>query len=202
MTFLYALLQWLTDVISLQCSIMRHLRNKQTSSPWDSKQMEKTNDRDSCQSTQNPGPKAVCSSCTDGLCQNCRTTNGPVDSLVKPNGMQGPVRPSDKTTAPLNHASSNAGIKSEDSSLKSCTATDVPPPASVKSEPTTSPCNHEKTPAPSDTPSSEKLTDSSVSTGAPDVKPLKTDTGSGHQKSSSCGKDIAVIFGQFNSHQT
>ncbi|XP_057176511.1 PHD finger protein 12 isoform X3 [Triplophysa rosa] len=175
--------QWLTDVISLQCSIMRHLWNKQTS-PWDSEQMEKTNDRDSCQSTQNLGPKAVCSSCTDGLCQNCRTTNGPVDSLVKPNGMQDPVRTSDKTTSvPPNHASSNASIRSEVSILKSCKAKDL-----VKSEPTTPPCDHKKTPAPSDTPSLEKLTASFVSTKAHDVKPPKTtaDTGSGHQKSSSC----------------
>lgn len=180
--------QWLTDIISLQCSIMRHLRNRQTSSPCDSEQMEKTNvtlNRDSCQSTQKP--KAVCSSCTDGMCQNCRTTNGPV---VQPNGMQGPVRTSDETTsASPNHASSNAA-KSEDSSLKSCTATNVPPPSSVKSEPTTPPCVHEKTPAPSDTPSSEKLTAFSVRTGACDVKPLKTtaDTGSGHQRSSCDGK--------------
>uniref|UniRef100_A0A671LK07 PHD finger protein 12 n=1 Tax=Sinocyclocheilus anshuiensis TaxID=1608454 RepID=A0A671LK07_9TELE len=41
--------QWLKDVISLQCSIMRHLWNRQTS-PWDSEHTEKTDLklRDSC----------------------------------------------------------------------------------------------------------------------------------------------------------
>uniref|UniRef100_A0A8C1ZSK9 PHD finger protein 12 n=1 Tax=Cyprinus carpio TaxID=7962 RepID=A0A8C1ZSK9_CYPCA len=96
--------QWLKDVISLQCSIMRHLWNRQTS-PWDSEHTEKTDLklRDSCQSATSTGshsiaPKGSCSSCTDGLCQNCKTTNGPLDRLVQSNGMQGPDRPQENTT--------------------------------------------------------------------------------------------------------
>ncbi|XP_016412111.1 PHD finger protein 12-like isoform X2 [Sinocyclocheilus rhinocerous] len=87
--------QWLKDVISLQCSIMRHLWNRQTS-PWDSEHTEKTDLklRDSCQSaastgSQNIAPKVSCSSCTDGLCQNCKTTNGLVDRLVQSNACSG-----------------------------------------------------------------------------------------------------------------
>uniref|UniRef100_A0A673N6R6 PHD finger protein 12 n=1 Tax=Sinocyclocheilus rhinocerous TaxID=307959 RepID=A0A673N6R6_9TELE len=119
--------QWLKDVISLQCSIMRHLWNRQTS-PWDSEHTEKTDLklRDSCQSatstgSQNIAPKVSCSSCTDGLCQNCKTTNGPVDRLVQSNGMQGPDRthemPRLHTPTPPNHGNTETEIKTERASL-------------------------------------------------------------------------------------
>uniref|UniRef100_A0A672MWM4 PHD finger protein 12 n=1 Tax=Sinocyclocheilus grahami TaxID=75366 RepID=A0A672MWM4_SINGR len=153
--------QWLKDVISLQCSIMRHLWNRQTS-PWDSEHTEKTDLklRDSCQSatstgSQNIAPKVSCSSCTDGLCQNCKTTNGPVDRLVQSNGMQGPDRTQENTTGhemprlhtptPPNHANTETEIKTERASLKSCSGTEDPPPACVKPEPSTPSCDHEKT---------------------------------------------------------
>lgn len=173
--------EWLKDVVSLQCSIMRHLWNRPTSSsPRDSEQHDATLCKDShparSQDTLNLGNKTVCSLCTDGLCQNCRTTNGHVDRLVQPNRIQGPVKTQDETPAPPNHSSSGAAIKTEDSSLKSCTATN----ASFKSEPTTPSCDHVKNPAPS------KLFVSYVSTEAHAVKSLKStaDTGSGHQRSS------------------
>ncbi|XP_051972003.1 PHD finger protein 12-like isoform X1 [Xyrauchen texanus] len=184
--------QWLKDVISLQCSIMRHLWSRKTSSTWDSERTEKTEMklRDSCQSavpqgTQNVGHKVVCSSCTYGLCLYCRTTNGPVDRLVQPNGMQGAVRtqeeptdhktPHSTTPAPPNLAGSGAIIKTEDSSLKSCSGTKDPPPACVKSESRTPSVDHKKLIPTSDSPATEKL----LSTGAQVVKPLKITTGAG-----------------------
>nr|XP_001919955.4 PHD finger protein 12 [Danio rerio] len=197
--------QWLKDIISLQCSIMRHLRNRQTSH-WDSEHTEKTDLklRDSCQSaasqgSQNSSPKVPCSSCTEGLCQNCKTTNGPVDQSVQSNGTQDPVRTQNKSAdrekpclpmpSPLNHANSGAIIKGEDASLKPRSGTDVLPPARVKSEPRTQPCDHAKTPPASD--AAAKVSDSTVCTGAHAVKPQKvtSDAGSNGQRSpsSSCG---------------
>lgn len=158
---------------------MRHLWNRQTS-PWDSEQTEKTDLklRDSCQSAASHGsqsiaPKVFCSSCTDGLCQNCKTTNGPVERLGQSNGMQDPVRTQENETAhfpipaPPNHANSGAIIKTEDASLKSCRGTEVSAPACVKSEPSTSPGDHKKTPSASD---AAKLSTSAVSTGVHAVK--------------------------------
>ncbi|KTG48011.1 hypothetical protein cypCar_00018689 [Cyprinus carpio] len=187
--------QWLKDVISLQCSIMRHLWNRQTS-PWDSEHTEKADLklRDSCQSatstgSQNIAPKVSCSSCTDGLCQNCKTTNGPVDRLVQSNGMQGPDRTQENTTdhnmsslhtpTPPNHANTETDIKTERASLKSCSGTEDPPPACVKSEPSAPSCDHEKTTSASDT-AEAKLSGSAVCSGAHAVKPQKSisDTGS------------------------
>uniref|UniRef100_A0A672NC07 PHD finger protein 12 n=1 Tax=Sinocyclocheilus grahami TaxID=75366 RepID=A0A672NC07_SINGR len=175
--------QWLKDVISLQCSIMRHLWNRQTS-PWDSEHTEKTDLklRDSCQSaasmgSQNIAPKVSCSSCTDGLCQNCKTTNGLVDRLVQSNGMQGPDRTQENTTGhemsrlhmptPPNHANTETVIKTENAILKSCSGTEVPPPACVKSEPSTPSCDHGKTAA------AAKLLGSTACSGAHAVKPQK-----------------------------
>ncbi|XP_051764484.1 PHD finger protein 12 [Ctenopharyngodon idella] len=180
--------QWLKDVISLQCSIMRHLWNRQTS-PWDSEHTEKTDLklRDSCQSAASQGsqsvaPKVSCSSCTDGLCQNCKTTNGPVERLVQSNGTQGPVRTQEKTAdhlpipAPPNHANSGAIIKTEDASLKPCSGTEVSACACVKSEPSTPLCDHKKTPSASDAAAAAKLSASTVSTGVHAVKPQKITT--------------------------
>uniref|UniRef100_A0A8C1H6Q6 PHD finger protein 12 n=1 Tax=Cyprinus carpio carpio TaxID=630221 RepID=A0A8C1H6Q6_CYPCA len=180
--------QWLKDVISLQCSIMRHLWNRQTS-PWDSEHTEKTDLklRDSCQSATSTGsqsiaPKGSCSSCTDGLCQNCKTTNGPVDRLVQSNGMQGPDRPQENTTdhemsrlhmpTPPNHANTETVIKTENASLKSCSSTEIPPPACVKSKPNTPSCDHGKTALASDT-AAAKLLGSTACSGAHAVKPQK-----------------------------
>uniref|UniRef100_A0A8B9J681 PHD finger protein 12 n=1 Tax=Astyanax mexicanus TaxID=7994 RepID=A0A8B9J681_ASTMX len=126
--------QWLRDVISLQCSIVRHLSAKQTSSSqWSSEQTEKTDvkpnvgadsgslptsthstdtavtgktsDALSLNSTRTSEGHRPCGSCTDGPCQNCGTTNGPIDRLAQANGRQvcsgalkadlqhGPVKP-------------------------------------------------------------------------------------------------------------
>uniref|UniRef100_A0A8C2I462 PHD finger protein 12 n=1 Tax=Cyprinus carpio TaxID=7962 RepID=A0A8C2I462_CYPCA len=194
--------QWLKDVISLQCSIMRHLWNRQTS-PWDSEHTEKTDLklRDSCQSATSTGsqsiaPKGSCSSCTDGLCQNCKTTNGPVDRLVQSNGMQGPDRPQENTTdhemsrlhmpTPPNHANTETVIKTENASLKSCSSTEIPPPACVKSKPNTPSCDHGKTALASDT-AAAKLLGSTACSGAHAVKPQKiiSDTESKDQRSPS-----------------
>uniref|UniRef100_A0A8C2I4R6 PHD finger protein 12a n=1 Tax=Cyprinus carpio TaxID=7962 RepID=A0A8C2I4R6_CYPCA len=198
--------QWLKDVISLQCSIMRHLWNRQTS-PWDSEHTEKTDLklRDSCQSATSTGsqsiaPKGSCSSCTDGLCQNCKTTNGPVDRLVQSNGMQGPDRPQENTTdhemsrlhmpTPPNHANTETVIKTENASLKSCSSTEIPPPACVKSKPNTPSCDHGKTALASDT-AAAKLLGSTACSGAHAVKPQKiiSDTESKDQRSPSNSSD-------------
>uniref|UniRef100_A0A8C2DB20 PHD finger protein 12 n=1 Tax=Cyprinus carpio TaxID=7962 RepID=A0A8C2DB20_CYPCA len=173
--------QWLKDVISLQCSIMRHLWNRQTS-PWDSEHTEKADLklRDSCQSatstgSQNIAPKVSCSSCTDGLCQNCKTTN----ENTTENNMS-----SLHTPTPPNHANTETDIKTERASLKSCSGTEDPPPACVKSEPSAPSCDHEKTTSASDT-AEAKLSGSAVCSGAHAVKPQKSisDTGSKGQKS-------------------
>ncbi|XP_051541513.1 PHD finger protein 12-like isoform X2 [Myxocyprinus asiaticus] len=201
--------QWLKDVISLQCSIMKHLWSRQTSSTWESEQTEKTDmklSRDFCQSAVSHGSqyivhKVVCSSCTDGLCQNCRTTNGPVDRLVQPNGMQGAVRTQGKTTdiekphtttpTPPNHASSGVVIKTEDSSLKSCRGTEVAPPACVKSEPKTPPLDHKKSLPISEASANGKLSASPASTGAQVVKQPKITT----DIASSCQRSSSTLFG-------
>ncbi|XP_052463802.1 PHD finger protein 12 isoform X1 [Carassius gibelio] len=194
--------QWLKDVISLQCSIMRHLWNRQTS-PWDSEHTEKTDLklRDSCQSatstgSQNIAPKGSCSSCTDGLCQNCKTTNGPVDRLVQSNGMQGPDRTQENTTdhdIPRlhmpnlpNHTNTETVIKTENASLKSCNSIEVPPPACVKSKPSTPSCDPGKTALVLDAAAAAKLLASTACSGAHAVKPQKiiTDTESKDQRSS------------------
>uniref|UniRef100_A0A8C1ZSQ8 PHD finger protein 12 n=1 Tax=Cyprinus carpio TaxID=7962 RepID=A0A8C1ZSQ8_CYPCA len=198
--------QWLKDVISLQCSIMRHLWNRQTS-PWDSEHTEKTDLklRDSCQSATSTGshsiaPKGSCSSCTDGLCQNCKTTNGPLDRLVQSNGMQGPDRPQENTTdhemsrlhmpTPPKHANTETVIKTENASLKSCSSTEIPPPACVKSKPNTPSCDHGKTALASDT-AAAKLLGSTACSGAHAVKPQKitSDTESKDQRSPSNSSD-------------
>ncbi|XP_016409230.1 PHD finger protein 12 isoform X4 [Sinocyclocheilus rhinocerous] len=197
--------QWLKDVISLQCSIMRHLWNRQTS-PWDSEHTEKTDLklRDSCQSatstgSQNIAPKVSCSSCTDGLCQNCKTTNGPVDRLVQSNGMQGPDRthemPRLHTPTPPNHGNTETEIKTERASLKSCSGTEDPPPVCVKPEPSTPSCDHEKTTSASDT-AAAKLSGTFVCSGARAVKPQKSisDTGSKGQKSTSPSSDGNAVL--------
>ncbi|KAK7125575.1 hypothetical protein R3I93_021062 [Phoxinus phoxinus] len=182
--------QWLKDVISLQCSIMRHLWNRQTS-PWDSEHTEKTDLklRDSCQSaasqdSQSVAAKVSCSSCTDGLCQNCKTTNGPVERLVQSNGTLCPVRTQEKTAdhetpglpipipAPLKPTNSGAIIKTEDASLKPCRSTEVSAPACVKSEPSTPSSDHKKTLLTSDA-AAAKLSASTASTGVHAVKPQK-----------------------------
>ncbi|MCJ8742245.1 hypothetical protein PDJAM_G00079860 [Pangasius djambal] len=157
--------QWLRDVISLQCSIMRHLSAKQTSSsPCDSSQVEKTDVKDpdslnlhSSHSTDttasgktpeslslNSEEHRVCSSCTEKPCQNCGTSNGPVERPAHANGKLGQAcstAPEDSGT-PRSHTPSilalpnHAGpalIKTED--LKSCAATESLPPPCVKSEP-------------------------------------------------------------------
>uniref|UniRef100_A0A8C1HYB5 PHD finger protein 12 n=1 Tax=Cyprinus carpio carpio TaxID=630221 RepID=A0A8C1HYB5_CYPCA len=201
--------QWLKDVISLQCSIMRHLWNRQTS-PWDSEHTEKTDLklRDSCQSATSTGsqsiaPKGSCSSCTDGLCQNCKTTNGPVDRLVQSNGMQGPDRPQENTTdhemsrlhmpTPPNHANTETVIKTENASLKSCSSTEIPPPACVKSKPNTPSCDHGKTALASDT-AAAKLLGSTACSGAHAVKPQKitSDTESKDQRSPSNSSEVEL----------
>lgn len=180
---------------------MRHLWNRQTS-PWDSEHTEKTDLklRDSCQSAASQGsqsiaPKVSCSSCTDGLCQNCKTTNGPVERLVQSNGTEGPVRTQEKTADHLpipaqpNHANSGAIIKTEDASLKPCSGTEVSACACVKSEPSTPLCDHKKTPSASDA-AATKL---SASTGVHAVKPQKITTSKGQRfPSSSCGKCLLV----------
>uniref|UniRef100_A0A8C2GGW5 PHD finger protein 12 n=1 Tax=Cyprinus carpio TaxID=7962 RepID=A0A8C2GGW5_CYPCA len=181
--------QWLKDVISLQCSIMRHLWNRQTS-PWDSEHTEKTDLklRDSCQSATSTGshsiaPKGSCSSCTDGLCQNCKTTNGPLDRLVQSNGMQGPDRPQENTTdhemsrlhmpTPPKHANTETVIKTENASLKSCSSTEIPPPACVKSKPNTPSCDHGKTALASDTAAAKLLGSTAFELGSLDEKFIK-----------------------------
>ncbi|KAL7848343.1 hypothetical protein AOLI_G00230610 [Acnodon oligacanthus] len=191
--------QWLRDVISLQCSIMKHLSAKQTSSSqWDSENTEKmdvkpcmaadsgslisSRSTDSVASGKLPdvlGLKSAgareehgaSSSCTDGPCQNCGTTNGPIDRLAQANGrqicsgvleddlQQGPVKPmgpeaphsrTPPTPSPSGPDLSNhAGpmpVKTEDPSLKSCAATEPLP--SVKSEPSP-PLSHTQRTSPS-----------------------------------------------------
>ncbi|KAB5543297.1 hypothetical protein PHYPO_G00077440 [Pangasianodon hypophthalmus] len=157
--------QWLRDVISLQCSIMRHLSAKQTSSsPCNSSQAEKTDLKDpdslnlhsshSMDTTAsgktpeslslNSEEHRVCSSCAEKPCQNCGTSNGPVERPAHTNGKLGQAcstAPED-SDAPRSHTPSvlalpnHAGpalIKTED--LKSCAATESLPSACVKSEP-------------------------------------------------------------------
>ncbi|XP_027014498.1 PHD finger protein 12 [Tachysurus fulvidraco] len=157
--------QWLRDMISLQCSIMRHLSAKQTSSsPCDSSQADKTDGKDpgslnlhSSNSTDttssgktpeslglNSEEHRVCSSCAEKPCQNCGTSNGPVERSAHTNGKLGQVcsaAPGDSNT-PHSHTPSiltlpnHAGhslIKTED--IKSCAATESLPSSCVKSEP-------------------------------------------------------------------
>ncbi|XP_060764120.1 PHD finger protein 12 isoform X2 [Neoarius graeffei] len=157
--------QWLRDVISLQCSIMRHLSAKQMSSSLrDPSQAEKTDIKDpgslNLHSSHSTGTTAlgktpeslslnseehrVCSSCTEKPCQNCGTSNGPVERPAHTNGKLGQAcstAPED-SNAPRSHAPSilalpnHAGpalIKTED--LKRCAATESLPSACVKSEP-------------------------------------------------------------------
>lgn len=182
---------------------MRHLWNKQTS-PWDSEHTEKTDLklRDSCQSaastgSQNIAPKVSCSSCTDGLCQNCKTTNGPVDRLVQSNGTQENTTehemPRLHMPTPPNHANTEMVIKTENASLKSCSGTEC-----VKSETSTPSCDHEKTTSASDTTAASKLSGSIVCSGAHVAKPQKiiSDTGSKDQRASfpSSGKCLLLYF--------
>ncbi|XP_053501296.1 PHD finger protein 12 isoform X2 [Ictalurus furcatus] len=152
--------QWLRDVISLQCSIMRHLSAKQTSSS----PCEKTDVKDpgslnlhcsrSTDTTAsgkmpeslslNSEEHRVCSSCTEKPCQNCGTSNGPVERPAHTNGKLGQAcsTASEDSNAPRSHTPSivalpnHAGpalIKTEE--LKSCAATESLPSACVKSEP-------------------------------------------------------------------
>lgn len=192
--------QWLRDVISLQCSIVRHLSAKQTSpSPWSSEQTEKpdvkpsvaadpgslptsthstdtavtgkqSSDALSLNSTGTSEGRRACGSCTDGPCQNCGTTNGPIDRLAQANGRQvcsgsgalkvdlqhGAVKPKGPE-APHSHApptpspsgpdlSNHAGpvlVKTEDPVSKSCAATQPLP--SVKTEPSPPPPHAQRT---------------------------------------------------------
>ncbi|XP_066507491.1 PHD finger protein 12 [Hoplias malabaricus] len=172
--------QWLRDVISLQCSIMRHLSSKQTSSShWDSEQTnktdvkpcveadsgsllsshstDKTQDALSLNSTKAAQEHKVCGSCTERPCQNCGTSNGPIDRVTQANGSQvcsgvledvlkhAPVKPTGpeashshtaQTSLPsgpdLSNHSDPSLVKVEDPSLKPCAATESIP--SVKSE--------------------------------------------------------------------
>ncbi|XP_007244829.3 PHD finger protein 12 [Astyanax mexicanus] len=189
--------QWLRDVISLQCSIVRHLSAKQTSSSqWSSEQTEKTDvkpnvgadsgslptsthstdtavtgktsDALSLNSTRTSEGHRPCGSCTDGPCQNCGTTNGPIDRLAQANGRQvcsgalkadlqhGPVKPK-APEAPHSHTpptpppsgpglSNHAGpvlVKTEDPVSKSCAASQPLP--SVKTEPSPPPSLAQRT---------------------------------------------------------
>ncbi|XP_030648430.1 PHD finger protein 12 [Chanos chanos] len=223
--------QWLRDVISLQCSIMRHLSGRQKPSPrWHSDQMEKAELTDSvpvdsvpvsskpCSSPAGPqgaailnsveireGGQGSCSSCSERPCQNCGTTNGPVERLAQPNGKQearitqddpqrrltdnplGPEAPHPDTpppTAPdlLNHASPVATVKTEDSTLKICAGLETPPSAGFRSE--LSPSSHivrspaEGRPAPS----LAKCIASSPTAGTRAVTPPR-DMGTGFQDS-------------------
>ncbi|TSM28202.1 PHD finger protein 12 [Bagarius yarrelli] len=158
--------QWLRDVISLQCSIMRHLSGKQTSSsPSDTLQTEKTNVKEtdsvnllsfpstdtkaSMKTAESPSlnseERTVCSSCTEKPCQNCGTSNGPVEQPVHTNGKLvqiGSTAPED-STSPCSHSNSalpnHAGpvhIKTED--IKSCAATESLSSACLKPEPSPS----------------------------------------------------------------
>ncbi|XP_058268428.1 PHD finger protein 12 [Hemibagrus wyckioides] len=157
--------QWLRDMISLQCSIMRHLSAKQTSSsPCDSSQGEKTDVKDpsslnlhSSNSTDttssgkmpesfslNSEEHRVCSSCTEKPCQNCGTSNGPVGRPAHTNGKVGQAcstSPED-SNAPRSHTPSILALPNHAGSaliktedLKSCAATESLPSACVKSEP-------------------------------------------------------------------
>ncbi|XP_076842597.1 PHD finger protein 12 [Brachyhypopomus gauderio] len=97
--------QWLRDVISLQCSIMRHLSTRQR----DTMQAEKTDVKPcvgepssaypSCAMDTAPSGKTelgaisseshpACGSCTDSTCRSCGTTNGPLDRPAHANGGQ------------------------------------------------------------------------------------------------------------------
>lgn len=160
--------QWLRDMISLQCSIMRHLSAKQTSSsPSDSSQTENANTKDpgsaslrsfhstdtkvSTKTPESPSliseGRRACSSCTEKPCQNCGTSNGPVERPVHTNGklvQACSTVPEDSSTAcshtpsiPTlpNHAGP-AHIKTEN--LKPCAATESLSSTSVKSEPSPS----------------------------------------------------------------
>ncbi len=110
--------------------------------------------------------------------------------------MQGPDRTQENTTdhemshlhtpTPPNHANTETETKTERASLKSCSGTEVPPPACVKSEPRTPSCDHKKTTSASDT-AAAKLSGSTVCSGAHAVKPQKSisDTGLKGQKSTS-----------------
>ncbi|XP_053372369.1 PHD finger protein 12 [Clarias gariepinus] len=156
--------QWLRDVISLQCSIVRHLSAKQTSSsPCDSSQAPKTDDKDPSSVNLHPSHSTdgtasaktpeclslnseehrVCSSCTEKPCQNCSTSNGPVERPAHANGKLKQACPADpeasntpRSPAPpmltLRNHSGPALIKTED--LKSCAATESLPSVCVKSE--------------------------------------------------------------------
>lgn len=144
---------------------MRHLSAKQMSSSLrDPSQAEKTDIKDpgslNLHSSHSTGTTAlgktpeslslnseehrVCSSCTEKPCQNCGTSNGPVERPAHTNGKLGQAcstAPED-SNAPRSHAPSilalpnHAGpalIKTED--LKRCAATESLPSACVKSEP-------------------------------------------------------------------
>ncbi|XP_062870286.1 PHD finger protein 12 isoform X2 [Trichomycterus rosablanca] len=154
--------QWLRDVISLQCSIMRHLSAKQkSSSQCDLTQTETTDKKDSESSwlhsslskdSTTPGktseslslnsPDRACSSCTERPCKNCGTSNGPVERSTQTNGGQmysTDPQESSKTprspTLSISNLPNHAGptpIRTEELSLKSCAAAD--PSSRVKSE--------------------------------------------------------------------
>lgn len=158
-------LQWLRDVISLQCSIMRHLSAKQTSSsPCDSSQAEKrdakdpsslnlhsSNSMDTTASGKTPASHSlnseehrVCSSCTEKPCQNCGASNGPVERPAHTNGKLGQAcsTVSEDSNAPRSHTPSVLSLPNhagpaliKTEDLKSCAATDSLPPACVKLEP-------------------------------------------------------------------
>lgn len=151
-------------MISLQCSIVRHLSAKQTSSsPCDSSQAPKTDDKDPSSVNLHPSHSTdgtasaktpeclslnseehrVCSSCTEKPCQNCSTSNGPVERPAHANGKLKQACPADpeasntpRSPAPpmltLRNHSGPALIKTED--LKSCAATESLPSVCVKSE--------------------------------------------------------------------
>ncbi|KAJ8342104.1 hypothetical protein SKAU_G00320320 [Synaphobranchus kaupii] len=102
--------EWLRDVITLQCSIMRHLsrrRGRGLSSRWDLEPVEKP-DMKPCvappeesvslcstdRTAPPPGFPEVCSTLSDPRgapedrvgCQGCRTANGPTEQAVRVNG--------------------------------------------------------------------------------------------------------------------
>ncbi|KAI5624483.1 PHD finger protein 12, partial [Silurus asotus] len=156
--------QWLRDVISLQCSIVRHLSAKQTSpSPCDSSQAGKSDIKQpgsqnlhSSHSTDtassgktseslslNSEEHRVCSSCAEKPCQNCSTSNGPVERPAHTNGKFGQVcstAPDDsnvtRSYTPSIPALPNhaSPVLLKTEDLNTCAATESLPSACVKLE--------------------------------------------------------------------
>ncbi|XP_064158082.1 PHD finger protein 12-like [Anguilla rostrata] len=111
--------EWLRDVITLQCSIMRHLSCRRgVASHWESEPPEKADVKPCvapaappavCSTHTDPQgapeERAGCGSCAGRHCQGCRTANGPTEETARANGPlpRGPSPESAKPSPAAQH---------------------------------------------------------------------------------------------------